>query len=132
MKKVVLLALSASLLFSVEFDFQKKIEERALEKSFTNYWEARGAKKFYKTYDYELPYLNYLHSQEWYEDFFSRAMRIKKMVVKKVKCKEEKCRIEFNFYTKSAPKESHYLQDDWINVDGKWYHVYNDNPLPGF
>ena len=130
MRKVLLLALASTLLFSVEFDFTKNIENKSLKKSFQNYWENRGNKRFYKTYAYELPYLDYLHTQEWYEDYFAKAMRIKKITVKKVICKDEKCRIDFVFNPKSKPRDEDFHIDSWLKMDGKWYHSYNDNPLP--
>ncbi len=131
MKRLTLvLLLLASSLFAAEFDFKTDIIDASLKSSFKTYWNYRADKKFYKTYSYELPYLDYLHSQDWYEDFFAKSMRLKKIVIKKVQCKDEKCKIAFVFYTKSMPKDGHYFTDEWVNLDNKWYHSYNDNPLP--
>ena len=131
MKTILALLLASSLLFSVEFSNTKEITNSSLQKSFKAYWGARADKKFYKTYAFEVPYLNYLHTQDWYEDYFAKSMRMKKITIKKVVCKDEICMIHFVFNPKSKPKDEHYLIDNWLQLDGKWYHSYNDNPLPG-
>lgn len=128
MKKAVLIISLLSFLFAVDITYNKGVLiPESLKNSFNKYWSLRADKRFYKTYQYELPYLNYLHSQEWYEDFFSTAPRIKKIKVKWVKCTKTKCKIGMIL---KIGKENVFYIDTWVNVDNRWYHKYNDNALP--
>ena len=131
MRKFVLPFLLILSLFGTEITFDKNLNiESSLKQKFQTYWELRGKKRFYKTYNMEIPYLNYLHNQDWYEDYFANAPRIKKIVVKKIECKNEKCNISMIFYPQYNPNDYSFIKDIWVKVNNNWYHRYNDNPLP--
>jgi len=127
MKKLVLL-MTGIFLFALEINFSSGVLMQSnLKKRFVEYWNNRAHKQFYKTYDLELPYLKYLYSKDWYEDYFSNAPRIKKISIKRVNCKDNICKIGMVL---KIYKNSVYYTDKWIKVDNVWYHRFNDNALP--
>jgi len=126
MKKVMLLLISV-FAFSFEINFHNVSIDNSLKTKFTKYWTYRANREFSKTYKYELPYLQYIHSKEWYEDFFMLAPRIKKIDIKNIKCKNNICFIGMIL---KIGKNKTYFRDKWIKVDKIYYHRFNDNPLP--
>ena len=119
---------AAEVIFRKDVDLPEPLKKRVAE-----YWEKRGGKLFEETYSYELPYLQYLHTPFWYEKFFQNAPKFSKIEVKKVtECNEKRCVIGLLLRFKFSPNSTTFLYDKWINLDGVWYHKYNDNPLPTF
>jgi hypothetical protein len=127
MKKILIL-LIAIFAFSFEVNFANGVLMKSdLKNKFIQYWSLRAEKKFDKTYKFEMPYLRYLYSKDWYEDFFSTAPKIRKISIKKIDCKNNICRIGIVLYTK---RNYIYIFDKWIKVDNVWYHRFNDRLLP--
>lgn len=127
MKKLFLLMMGI-LAFSLEINFANGVLMQSdLKNRFVDYWNYRAHKEFDKTYNYEMPYLKYLHSKEEYEDYFEDAPRIKKIIVKNINCKNNIC------YISLLLKIYHnyvFFKDKWVKVDNIWYHRYNDMLLP--
>ena len=108
----------------------KKLPE-ALKQRVTHYWSSKGDKEFEKSYSYELPYLQYLHTEHWYEKFFQNAPKFSKIELKKITKKNNTTFIlGLLLYPKFAPNSPTYLYDKWINIDGIWYHKYIDSAIP--
>jgi hypothetical protein len=127
MKKLLILFV-AVFAFSIEINFAGGVLMKSdLKNRFVEYWSYRAKKRFYKTYGFEMPYLRYLYSQDWYEDYFSTAPRIKKISIKKIDCKNDICKIGIILY---FGKNYSYYTDKWVKVDNIWYHRFNDRPLP--
>jgi hypothetical protein len=127
MKKLLIL-ITAIFAFALEINFANGVLMQSdLKSRFIKYWQNRANKYFFKTYDLEMPYLRYLYSKEWYEDYFSLAPRIKKISIKKIDCKDNICYIHMLL---KINKNNVYYKDKWVKVDGIWYHRFNDNPLP--
>ena len=127
MKKLFLLFLGV-LAFSLEINFANGVLMKSdLKERFVNYWNYRAHKEFSKAYNFEMPYLRYIHSKEEYEDFFANAPRIKKISVKRIDCKDNFCIIGMDI---SIYKKTFYKIDKWIKVDNTWYHRYDDRVLP--
>ena len=129
MKLLIVLFFSLSFIFATTVEIPHKIHlEPSLVKNFQKYWEKRGERRFNEIYNKELPYLQYLHSQKWYKNFFVNAPKFKKVLVKKIhSCTQNVCILGILLFKDSSPI---YLYDKWIKVNGKWYHRYNDSPLP--
>ncbi len=133
MKKIALaLIASISFAFGVEFDTTKVSINKSIEKQFKTYWTNRGEKKHAKNYGLELPYLQFLHDKKWYENFFANASIIEKVeVVKVVKESKDEIILGINLYLENR-KDPVWFNDKWLNVEGKWYHKYDDSLLPRF
>jgi len=105
---------------------------QGLKERFVSYWEKRGEKKFSKTYSYEIPYLQYLHSRDWYQNFFIDAPQFKVIAIHKLyECGTKSCILGIKLYRKKS-SDPIYLHDKWIKIDGVWYHKYRDSYLPHF
>ena len=127
MKKLFLLFLGV-LAFSLEINFANGVLMKSdLKKRFVNYWNYRAHKEFSKAYNFEMPYLRYIHPKEEYEDFFANAPRIKKISVKKIECKGNVCYVGMVL---KIYKNEVFYKDKWIKVDNTWYHRYRDRALP--
>jgi len=122
----------SQILWATNIKFSKDILlSNDLKQEITNYWKDRGEEEFKKTYSQELPYLQYIHSKEWYRNFFRNAPSIALIKVEKIKKSTDKSYIlAILLYFKYNPKSPTFLYDKWIKIDGKWYHKYDDNPLP--
>jgi len=126
MKKLLLLGIGV-FAFAFQINFNNLSMDKNLKNNFSKYWTYRAKRSFSDTYKYELPYLQYIHTKEWYEDFFMSAPRIKKIAVTKIDCKDNICYIPMLL---KIGKAKVYFKDKWIKVDKNWYHKFNDNPLP--
>ena len=116
----------------IEVDKNVKNIPSALQKRVISYWEKRAQKQFEETYEYELPYLQYLHTSLWYEQFFQDAPKFSKIIVKKVEnINKNKSIIGLLLYPKYNSKNFVFLYDTWVKIDGNWYHKYKDSSLPG-
>ena len=134
MKKIILFFLIALIVNAAEISFEKNLKiPKLLEKRVTSYWKYRADKLFEKTYSYELPYLNYLHTELWYEKFFQNSSKFSKIRVKKVgKCDKTSCILGILLIPKFSPDDPIFIYDKWIKIDKIWYHKYDDSPLPTF
>jgi len=118
-------------LFATDIIFKLDIPN-ALKERFIEYWSNRGEKKFNVTYSMELPYLQYIHSKNWYKNFFSSAPTITKIeVLNKKQCTKKSCLLWMALY-KQNYQEPIYLYDKWLKINGMWYHKYDDSILPIF
>ena len=128
----VLFFLFSQIVWATNVRFAKDIALSSdLKQEISNYWKNRGEEEFKKTYSQELPYLQYIHSKEWYHNFFRNAPSISLVKIKKIKKFTNKSYLlDILLYFKYNPNSPTFLYDKWIKVDGKWYHKYNDNPLP--
>ncbi len=119
----------SSTLFSTTIEMSDKVQlDPNLKQRFENYWAKRGEGIFDSVYDQELPYLRYLHSRSWYKNFFANAPKFKKVVIKRIhSCTKNVCILGILLFKDSSPI---YLYDKWIKINGKWYHRFNDSPLP--
>jgi len=126
MKK--LLIFLAVFAFSLEINFSSGVLMRSdLKDRFVSYWADRANRDFKDAYKYEMPYLKYIHSLEWYEDFFITAPRIKKIKVKRIDCKDNICYVSMLL---KIGKNYIFYRDKWVKVDKIWYHRFRDNALP--
>jgi len=126
MKK--LLIFFAIFAFSLEINFSNGVLMKSnLKNRFIYYWSARANRDFKDAYKYEMPYLQYIHSLEWYEDFFITAPRIKKIKIKKIDCKGNICYVSMLL---KIGKNYIFYKDKWIKVDKIWYHRFRDKALP--
>jgi len=116
---------------AVEIEFTIPLEKK-LKDSFYDYWSSRAIKKHDKNYDKELPYQQFLHTQEWYEDFLQESPRIEKIIVRKIMQNDDNMQllgIELKMQNRS---DLVWYDDKWYFIEGKWYHKYNDSLLPKF
>ena len=130
MKLLIIFSLLSSLLFATIVEIPSEIHlDSDLTKSFQKYWKNRGEREFDKTYDQELPYLQYIHSRKWYKDFFIDAPKFRKVLIKKVhSCTQNVCILGILLFKDTSSPI--YLYDKWIRVNDKWYHRYSDSYLP--
>ncbi len=131
---IVIIFLASSLYASVVIKIDNGVKlKKALKNRVETYWKARAKKDFETSYKFELPYLNYIHSEDWYEIFFQNASKFSKIELKKIKsCNKSICIIGLLLRYRFNPDNFIFLYDKWIKVDGIWYHKYDDNPLPNF
>jgi hypothetical protein len=105
-----------------------KYEE--LKRRFSEYWEAASLNDFNTTYEYELPYLNFLKSLDWYIDFKQGSKKHYKVLTLDVKTEFGDSdiaiitmKVELNNFTRK-------IADKWVLVNGIWYHYYSQSLLP--
>ncbi len=128
MKKLIIFF--ATFLFSAQITFNNSLLiPSSLKEKFISYWQARANKEFYKTFNYEMPYLRYLYSKDWYEDFFSSSPRFKSIYVKNFECKGNICFFTLLLKPKYS-KDTIFYKDKWVKVDNTYYHRFNDLLLP--
>lgn len=129
---VSLLFILAQISWATDVTFTKDVSiENDLKNEIVAYWKNRGEREFKKTYTKELPYLQYLHSQKWYKTFFANAPEISLITVKGIKkYNDENYTFSILIHFEYNPDSPTFLYDKWMKIDGKWYHKYNDNPLP--
>ena len=132
MKRLSILILSIALsAWACEFKSDVKLPKNLAE-TMHEYWGYRCDKTFGKSYPHELPYLDFLHTRKWYEDFFANQRKFKKIEIKKVAKKSDDVVIVGILLYPSKGHDPIFLYDKWIKLDKKWYHKYDDRPLPGF
>ena len=128
-----LLLIPLTLLPAMACKFHSDVKiPKTLEKTLKQYWQYRCDKHFDKSYSYELPYLDFLHTKKWYENFFANQREFKKIEVKKVAKKRDDVVIMGILLYPSKGHDPIFLYDKWIKLDKKWYHKYDDRPLPNF
>ncbi len=97
---------------------------------FSDYWEATSRNDFDKAYAYELPYLNFLKSVDWYYEFKKASKR--KFTVRLLRITPEQddadiLNVRINFKSKQLDTN---VTEKWIYINGHWYHSYSQSILP--
>lgn len=101
-----------------------------LKKRYFKYWDLRSAAEYTQSYAYELPYLNLLKSQEWYEEFHmydNKNYTTTMLYAKRDKNDGDIVHIRNNFKGKYIDTN---VTEKWININGIWYHSYSQSLLP--
>jgi len=130
MKKIFLFFIFFIFSFSFEIDYSNNtLIKSSLKNRFETYWLYRANRKFNLCYSYEMPYLRYLYSKNWYLNYFFYSRKIKRIKVLKINCKNKNiCYISMLLYYGS--KNPVFFKDKWVKVDGVWYHRFYDRVLP--
>jgi hypothetical protein len=138
--KIAILTLFISLFFggcvsSYQFAFkdpslQLKDESlKALSQRDLSYWEHMSQKEFDASYDYELPYLRYLKSLEWYKNF--NATNNQKFTIKQYDITlVDSHRAIIKHYYHGSDGHSLNLEDRWVLVQNEWFHYFELSKLP--
>ena len=122
-KKHVYSSVDANL--SIRDNRFKELEDRHLD-----YWEAMSLADYDESYRFELPYLNFLKTNEWYREFRSGSREKYKIVIKGIESDSEDDNIAF-VKTHIILKHTDYtFKDRWLYVNGTWYHSYSPSLLP--
>lgn len=135
MKKLVLACFVFTFMLygdcKVDVNSSLKIDKE-LKQKVSFYWKNKGERRYSDIYNLELPYLNFIHTKDWYEDYFNGAPKYSKVEVYDVKSvSKEIVEFKLKIYFPNQ-KEPVWLGDRWIKVNKSWYHKYNDSPLPKF
>ncbi len=97
-----------------------KLKDNKFKKAFLQYWTYMFHKKYDKAYKMELPYFRFLYSKK---DYISKEnlSNYKKLIINSIKKKG-------NIYEVDMVQEGNpvLIQDKWLYMDGKYYHVQDD------
>jgi len=103
-----------------------KIKE--LSKRHRSYWEKRVSGKWEESYKFELPYQRFIHSFEWYKDFYRGDDKNHSVIQTKIIMKNPSYAIVETRHIKE--KNVYYSYDKWFYIDGKWFHKMKTTYLP--
>lgn len=116
---VVTIFIAIAAFATTKIDAQK-IDDKSFNEKFVAYWQAYSAKDFKKMYSMESPYFKYLYDIEGYKAYV--AMLYTPDVVKVLEVKsDDKIHIA-KLSIDVEGKQTSYLSDRWIDVDGEFYH----------
>lgn len=101
-----------------------------LEERYLQYWEAFSKGEYEKSYAYELPYLNYLKSLQWYKEFHRTRRTDYKVKLLSIDIADNDSNIAYLKSEFISPRNTITLLDKWIKVENSWYHYYKQTILP--
>lgn len=94
------------------------------------YWQYQGSKDLESAYTIESPHIKYQMSFEMYSRYHKKARKLNGCRILNLESTGDRAnvRVELLFDDKEKvlkPSEkSRFINDLWIDLDGKWYHVY--------
>lgn len=103
-------------------------EARKLSKIHQKYWEMYSQKKFSNTYPYELAYMRFLHSLEWYKLFLASNKANYTVIQEKIVIDGNSAVVKTKHIYDNNKTAVFY--DPWYNVNGTWQHEFKDSILP--
>jgi len=104
---------------STKIDVQN-IENKSFKEKFIEYWQAYSSKDFKKMYSMESPYFKYLYDIDGYKAYVE--MLYTPNVVKVLEMKSDDKIYIAKLSIDVEGKQTSYLTDRWIDVDGEFYH----------
>jgi hypothetical protein len=102
-------------------------EQEKLAETFLEYWDAFSKKDFDKSYQYEMQYMQYLHSLPWYKEFFEGNRKNYSVSFTQVSVHDEKAMIKIKM---QFEKSTVVREDIWYKVSDEWRHIFRDSILP--
>lgn len=110
---------------TIKDDKTEELVERSMD-----YWEAMSKGEYDRTYDYELPYLNFLKDRSWYIEFKTGSRTQYTVNLKRVTydARDEDIAKITTFV--DLGHTSYTFEDPWYNINGTWYHFYEQSLLP--
>ena len=108
---------------------------RAVYKVLVEYWAARSRLDFEKIYELEAPHVHYAMSESDFVGKYHQAARVVHISIRQIEQMHPQV-LSFGLELKlenarTGKVETFYPQDRWIQVQGKWYHVWK-NPFDKF
>lgn len=107
-------------------------ELKSLSERHLSYWEKFSKKDFNNTYEYELPYQQYLYSKKWYNNFFKTNnvnYRIYQIDIQRYDKNSDIANVKTRFV---KDKTNFIFSDLWFYVNGQWYHHFKPSKLPNY
>lgn len=119
----------------VTTDQNLTIEESVLESEnllerYKEYWYYFGKGDYDNSYEYELPYLNFLKSLEWYKEFHQANQKNYRVTLLSVTVEKNNANIVYMRSRFTTPTHGYELSDKWLRINNKWYHYYSQSILP--
>jgi hypothetical protein len=119
----------------VEIDNNVSIEGNVTDlqqfkRRFSEFWEASAVVDFDTTYQYELPYLNFLKDLPWYLNFQSGAKERYMTTIINVKADPRHNDIVYVRQNHKSTLLDVNITEKWIYINGTWYHSYRQSLLP--
>jgi sarcosine oxidase delta subunit len=105
------------------------IDDDLLER-YGEYWTYMSKNDYDRSYEYELPYLNFLKSKEWYKEFQYGGkidFKVKILSISEDKDDKDVVFVRANYRGKYLDSN---ITEKWINIKGTWYHYYSQSLLP--
>ncbi len=109
----------------------KDKKSEALSERAMDYWESFSAKDFNSTYQYELPFQQYLKSKLWYVRFNAGNTKGYFLEQKEIEYIDENRAIIKIKFSKNK-SGGHMISDRWYLIDGVWYHKMKTSILPSY
>ena len=102
--------------------------EKKLVKRFSEFWGYKSTRDFENMYKMQAPHQQFLYTLKGYKKFFATIPSGPKVKIKKLeKIEDDIYDIHGNFCLDGKCSYTIYR---WIEVDGKWYDVFNENIFP--
>ncbi len=101
-----------------------------LKLRYQEYWEVFSKGEYDKSYAYELPYLNYIKSLQWYKDFNRIRKNDYKVSMLNIKSYPYDAKVALVRTRFQSPHKTFELSDRWVQVGDTWYHYYKQSLLP--
>ncbi len=105
-------------------------KEHTFIERFSDYWEANSLNDFEAAYAYELPYLNFLKSLDWYLDFKKTAKRRYNITLLEITPDSKDDDIIYARVHFDGKNLDVNLTEKWIFINDIWYHSYSQSILP--
>ena len=94
------------------------------------YWEYSSMADYDKAFEYELPYLKFLHHKDWYADFHESDTKNYEITIFEIKFDEEEPYVAHVAMMLKYKDRLIELRHRWYDINGKWYHRYSPSYIP--
>lgn len=106
----------------------------SLKKEFFEYWEIRFNGDTVNLFTKEAPHLQEMIAFQRYHDYMVGAGRntLNAMEIVDLQSKKEFYKVikmNLKFTMLNGSENETYIEDKWVKVDGKWYHLFSDRFL---
>lgn len=94
------------------------------------YWKYKGSRKFQDSYEIEAPHSKYQIPLETYNIYHAKARNLKGCRILNIKMHESLAIVttellfDNKIKTGRSSAATQTINDHWIELNGKWYHVY--------
>ena len=102
----------------------------ALKMRNLEYWEYSSAANYEKSFEYELPYLKFLHHKDWYVGFHESDKKKYRLTIVKIEFDDKESYLAHVVARLEYKDKLIELRHKWYNINGNWYHKYSPSYIP--
>ena len=117
--------------FSAVLDANHTEEDiEALKKENLQYWDYSSKAMYAKSFDFELPYLQFLYPKEWYLNFRASDKRGYKTAITKIEFDPDERYLAYVTVELLYKGSKIKLREKWYKINTDWYHKFTPSYLP--